>query len=719
MAAASGIPDQTFMLRDSSYIYDDSTPIEDSIIVHISPSELNTKEILFSGQLQALRDGLEKKSGELEILRFETCKFGVLFLEPSYLLALSGTLSEPDETLLASLKFLVEAFCFYHGSFAMIKDSVQADRKRFSNLMTRIWSSLLAYFRTAGDTVFASFTYVPYFDYTKSSNKLFLRSSQLLERAQRRDGVFGGCVMHKQSVLCSQLDADFTLFLLALVQPSHSSNHVEENNRRSHRFGARLRDQMLRSEKKYIRDCEVRLQIHPHCFSGRDFVQFMKDTQGYSEGEARDFGGVLLQAGVIRSILNEPNFVDDPTKYFRFRADDPAPSKATAAAAAAATTSEKERPRQAPLSLSWHGRDARSAQAARHISLPEGVFVLRVFVEPESLESLRQHTPWRNRQVRWVSVDSLEAEEATRVRTDSVSSSTHSTHADDMTGMRGAPAGDGDLGFADHLATLRLDSFRDFLVAKGLATTAALDAKLASLSSMGALERFVATYSGPDRHRLLANLAHASKVIAKDGEYPGGRIPACLYLQGVGDTAVGLLLETSRWSDQEFLQSLAELLARDVAQLDRGLTSLGEEAPTQIETYNFLTFNRCTSAIRGWCNRNMPRCDAWERLQPNNESDRVFVDSVADMHAQFVSSTHPHSTVAADEDIPTAEMILAKPGAPPVYGCRMFSQEVFVQASQSQAVDPKAAPKLFDDSVTRVAQAARDLLQKHGVHYLI
>jgi hypothetical protein len=94
---------------------------------------------LFSGQLQALRDGLEKKSGELEILRFETCKFGVLYIEPSYLLvcvsrvtlakrvqALSGTLSEPDEALMASLKFLLEAFCFYHGSFTAIKDvSVQ------------------------------------------------------------------------------------------------------------------------------------------------------------------------------------------------------------------------------------------------------------------------------------------------------------------------------------------------------------------------------------------------------------------------------------------------------------------------------------------------------------------------------------------------------------------------------------------------------------------
>ena len=69
--------------------------------------------------------------------------------------------------------------------------------------------------------------------------------------------------------------------------------------------------------------------------------------------------------------------------------------------------------------------------------------------------------------------------------------------------------------------------------------------------------------------------------------------------------AVALLLEWSRWGDQEFLSSLSDLIARDVTRLDQTITATtADDASTApAEQYNMLTFNRCTSAIGGWANR--------------------------------------------------------------------------------------------------------------------
>ena len=38
-------PDQIFMLRDSSYLLSEETPIEDAIIVYISLNELSNKQV--------------------------------------------------------------------------------------------------------------------------------------------------------------------------------------------------------------------------------------------------------------------------------------------------------------------------------------------------------------------------------------------------------------------------------------------------------------------------------------------------------------------------------------------------------------------------------------------------------------------------------------------------------------------------------------------------
>jgi hypothetical protein len=94
--------------------------------------------------------------------------------------------------------------------------------------------------------------------------------------------------------------------------------------------------------------------------------------------------------------------------------------------------------------------------------------------------------------------------------------------------------------------------------------------------------------------------------------------------------------------------------------------------------------------------------DAWERLQPVTEDDSAFVDAAALMHATFTHGLE-HSLHPAERDKefraeaaagaaerqphirlftppPVGEMVLARPGSLPVYGARMFTQEVFVQS---------------------------------------
>jgi hypothetical protein len=58
------------------------------------------------------------------------------------------------------------------------------------------------------------------------------------------------------------------------------------------------------------------------------------------------------------------------------------------------------------------------------------------------------------------------------------------------------------------------------------------------------------------------------------------------------------------------------------------------------------------------------------------------------MHSQFSSASQRSDVLAGDDPFLVSEMILQKPGAAPVYGCRMFSQEVFVQTAPPPGAFP-------------------------------
>lgn len=87
-----------FVVRDSSYCVDEETPPQNAYVVHISRSEKAIKEVravssftdvqvLFFNILDTLRQAI-RKSGDLSIANFETGKFALLTLPPSFTLVL-------------------------------------------------------------------------------------------------------------------------------------------------------------------------------------------------------------------------------------------------------------------------------------------------------------------------------------------------------------------------------------------------------------------------------------------------------------------------------------------------------------------------------------------------------------------------------------------------------------------------------------------------------
>jgi hypothetical protein len=127
-----------------------------------------------------------------------------------YSLFLSGHCSEPDDLIHAQLECLYSSFCFYHGSIDRIYDSCDQQSKRFSSTMTRIWSSLASYFRPPRDSLHSAFRPIPSLGLPRNENRHYAMASSLLERIQRRPGVLGGCVLHRQRAMYTQLSPDLT-----------------------------------------------------------------------------------------------------------------------------------------------------------------------------------------------------------------------------------------------------------------------------------------------------------------------------------------------------------------------------------------------------------------------------------------------------------------------------------------------------------------------------
>jgi hypothetical protein len=76
------------------------------------------------------------------------------------------------------------------------------------------------------------------------------------------------------------------------------------------------------------------LTVYPHCFIGREAVDWLVRAEGLTRDEAVRLGQLLVEREVIHHVLDEHPF-QDGNFFYRFRADEAAPRASNAASAIA------------------------------------------------------------------------------------------------------------------------------------------------------------------------------------------------------------------------------------------------------------------------------------------------------------------------------------------------------------------------------------------------
>lgn len=255
--------------------------------------------------------------------------------------------------------------------------------------MTRIWAGLIAYYRPRGRILTAAFGSVPRVEFPRGLNRLHILASQLMHRLGRL-GILGGCFLHNGSLVADSLPATLVHFARALLQAKPSSAGDEEATRLKGR-GAKIRALMLAQDTPMLKTREYRGQSHTNCFTGSDFIDLLLLAgEVRSRAAGQSLGRTLMQAGVVRHVLNENDFKDEH-RFYRFRVDEQADQASLNDSLGGASVRSALADLR-PLVLSGHGRDARTTLASRGVRLPAGVHVVPVFVPDDLMEDLRHAT---------------------------------------------------------------------------------------------------------------------------------------------------------------------------------------------------------------------------------------------------------------------------------------------------------------------------------------
>ncbi|KAK3730840.1 hypothetical protein QZH41_009953, partial [Actinostola sp. cb2023] len=158
----------------------------------------------------------------------------VLCQSGQYTLALGGGISEPESLLMRQLDALVNIFVFYHGSLDTVRN-LSKDQVSFLTNISIIWDCYVPFIRHYGDTLPAVFDPLPFLKAPKNSSGCFLKATHTLQACQRRHHVLGGCILHKKSVLCTQLETCITKRLLLLKPNQCHVNNCDSDQQDSAR----------------------------------------------------------------------------------------------------------------------------------------------------------------------------------------------------------------------------------------------------------------------------------------------------------------------------------------------------------------------------------------------------------------------------------------------------------------------------------------------------
>eukprot|EP00039_Didymoeca_costata_P008949 m.118915 g.118915 ORF g.118915 m.118915 type:complete len:743 (-) comp14296_c0_seq1:2237-4465(-) len=722
-----------FLIHDSLECSREEDPPENAIVVFLAPVEVEVRtQVYLCGGLVAMgRFGISITGAAPRVFRTVTEKIALKCVN-NYMLFLSGAMQEPDTLLAEQLDCLYRAFCFYHGSFDKVKESAGGDRKRVSSTLTRIWSSLISYFRPPRDTVHAAFRPIPFLGLLRNANRHYAMSSQLLDRISRRPGLLGGCVLHRQQALCTLLSPELTAYALALLQPTQSKSYTEEDNRRIQRRGLKIREMMTRGKHNLIKSREYRLRTYANCFLGHEMVDLLIEKgEVRTRDAARQLGRKLLQAGVIHQVMNEQDFRDD-VKLYRFRVDEedyPQQRQLTQPSTQAGRREmssdriggldsvhrDLQRSRSVdlrPLVLAGHGRDARAAAAQHGLSLPAGVHLLPVFLD------------YNQRLELW---ERLAGTEGTPSFPDGRLQPPPFDDLDITASMDALLlASETEAKLYQWMVKVGLTQYQIFLMEKGWISEEVAVSKLQAISP-AAMSELAQSYSG-DKESFSLALKKAHKLCVKEGKkkgssdkkkrnkkqealLPEGYRELGLYLQGLGGTAF-VFLVSPEYKTQEFLEELSKEVGEGLSQLEHTLAHVhdannGFEAQHIVEEYNHLQFDCESHAISGWCNTNRSVPDM--RLLPDTDEDRAFVEAAAEMHSFFMNNQH--------SDV--VELMLRKNYNTPIYAKSCFGLETYFQLRRpftEPTVRDETRP--FDEDLFKTPTYARKRLGQQGLCYL-
>lgn len=718
-----------FIIHDRMGACKEEDPPENAICVFLAPVEVEVRtQVYLTGGLVAMTNFATSITGlSPKVFQLGSEKIAVHCIG-HYSLYLSGNESEPDDLLYAQLQTLFKAFCFYHGSIDAIFKSCGEERKRFSSTMTRIWSSLVSYFRPPRDAIHSGFRPIPSLGLPRHENRHYAMASQLLQKIQQKPGILGGCVLYRQRCMYTQLSPELTSYALALLQPTQSSSYTEEDNRRIQRRGLKIREMMLRGKNKLIRNREYRLRVYQNCFLGHEMVDLLIEKgEVRTRDAAKQLGRRLMQAGIIHHVMNEQDFRDE-VRLYRFKVDEPETNEMkdysqpktpvnlrSASLHTQGSTGSDSRSDKGldlgsqdggdssgyavdlrPLVLAGHGRDARTTAALHGLSLPAGVHVLPVYLNEEQLDTL---------------CDMASDLQDNNTELDSVIQENFKDREDARQAAEDGPAE-----LYEELGLAK--KFQEWLLEIGWDTNSEIEYQLkVSDRVLGELAAEYPTEDDDEVEEFKKALRSAkAKMTAKmkDRVENPKQKQLELYLQGLGSTVLVAMMTPDSTKNQEAVNQLAVDISIGLANLEQSLCAHTEmlgglESQRTVESYNHIAFDNDTHAITGWCNtdRSMPEA----KLLPDTEEDKAFVDAVSEMHSFFRDSSLPD----------VAEVMVRQNYRTAAYGKLAFGLESYIQLRQPGAVDgtmPRDESRPFDDDWADTPETVKQKLRNHHIFSL-
>jgi hypothetical protein len=761
-----------FFIRDASFCEDESDDPRDAIVTFLAPAQPDDEAlVLITGHLTGLVESAHRiyPASDVRIVQLGATKAALKVIS-QYVVCLGGPLHEPSRSLSHHLDLLVETFVFFHGSFDALKASVGGNRKRFASTMTHLWSGILFHFRPSGSLLCSAFTTLPDYSHPKGSNRHILQASQLLRRVKALAGA-PGCVIHRQSIVFTTLPLNESLSSLFIVQPTRATSHVEEEYRRLQRRGALIRAAMKELDEPLIRTQIVRVNPYPDCFVASALVAFLISSgEAPDKWGAVALGQAFLQAGVINTVAGTYDFRDD-NKIYRFRADDPdtsmsadqqgnsrpkmllpgglrlhghgrdarsqplmqgldlpdnvyllpayipetAEAKATAAVAGrtgGGGGGEEEGGTVAGVSQVLE-MDTSAAAASTAEDLGKGSSGIStgsdggptVFGSPPSAATIGADlfgTPPNK-----PSFASPIMRTALPVKagfTLTPSSTFVAGAAAGSTMRRGGSSGNSEDTKAPSSSKSSPALFRNtaLLLSSSLSDAQAPQLQLPDLNisavsnELSFLQQSTTTGSGA-RPSLQPPLI----------EVPG-RSAVILYVQGVGDTSVTLLLKKDDYN-KDLLHHLAMLLQPALEDLEQKIASARDNhdvppTPEAVANCNYLKFPHAMAPLSGWCNRRWNVSEQWLRMLADSDESVMFTRAVADMHAEF--ERLPKDT--------TSEVILRRGfSTSAVFGQHLFGIETYVQprATAPSQTSLSTAHRPFDEHLSSLHAAVQAILQ--------